>query len=98
MEPDKAKAIVLTVAYLHNFLRSSESSRNLYSPPGTFDKEVNGVIVPGSWRADAKENCTSLLPVRNMPRRSADTPKMIRQEFGEYFVTNGHVLWQEHYA
>ncbi|CAH1973594.1 unnamed protein product [Acanthoscelides obtectus] len=48
LEPEKAQLIVMTIVCLHNFLRKSRTSRNVYTPPGSLDEEVNGHIVPGS--------------------------------------------------
>lgn len=50
MQPEKAKMIVLTVAYLHNFMRKRSATQRNYTPLGTFDEEINGEIIPGSWR------------------------------------------------
>ncbi|XP_041785728.1 uncharacterized protein LOC121601009 [Anopheles merus] len=51
LPPDLAKHVVLTPLYLHNFLRKS-ASRHIYSPPSSFDRVVNGNLVPGDWRAN----------------------------------------------
>ena len=50
----------MTIAYLHNFLRSSPDSAAIYTPPGTFVYEEKGRVVEGSWRAMSNENITSL--------------------------------------
>jgi hypothetical protein len=50
LSPEKATIIIMTCVYLHNFLRkSSKNSRNLYTPPGTFDEDMAGNIIPGAW-------------------------------------------------
>ncbi|XP_063913285.1 uncharacterized protein LOC135129945 [Zophobas morio] len=73
---------ILAVVYLHNFLRKSPLSRNLYSPPGTFDSDdTTGNFVPGTWRTTLNEQTTSLLSLRNLPRRSAENTKAVRHEF-----------------
>lgn len=48
---ENTKKVVLACVYLHNFLRRSSQSLNLYSPPGVFDNEDidTGRIIPGSW-------------------------------------------------
>jgi len=33
LEPNKAEVVVMDFVYLHNFLRSSSTSKNTYSPP-----------------------------------------------------------------
>lgn len=52
LEPEKAEIVVMAILYLHNFLRQSETSSSTYNPPGTFDQEVNGQIILGTWRRD----------------------------------------------
>nr|XP_034178195.1 protein ANTAGONIST OF LIKE HETEROCHROMATIN PROTEIN 1-like [Osmia lignaria] len=97
LEPGKVQLIVLTVAYLHNFLRRNDNSRSLYSPVGTFDSEQNGVFVEGNWRQET--NPSSLISITNIPRRSLLTSAQeIRDEFKEYFITNGRLEWQDEYA
>jgi hypothetical protein len=51
LEPEKARWIVLSYAYLHNFLRNCKNSRNTYSPASSFDGEdTEGNIIPGDCR------------------------------------------------
>lgn len=97
LEPEKAELIVMTVICLHNFLRRSQTSRNIYTPPGSLDREVNGEAIPGNWRND-DQTMSSLLPMRNMPRRSRPTATNTRLELTEYFCSNGAVSWQNRYA
>lgn len=82
--------------YLHNFLRKNKSSRNTYNPPGTFDQEINVELIEGIWRQQHHEQGAlhQLVRVARKPTRSAED---IRQEFAEYFSTNGRVTWQEKY-
>ncbi|KAB0790549.1 hypothetical protein PPYR_15045, partial [Photinus pyralis] len=56
--------------------------------------EVDGNTILGNWRTDNQEISSSLLPVRNIPRRSKPVPTNIRLEFTEYFCSNGAVPWQ----
>ncbi|CAK1592570.1 unnamed protein product [Parnassius mnemosyne] len=88
--------IVMTCALLHNFLRRSKRSRLIYSPIGSFDTEKDGEIQPSSWRDD-QSGVTSLLPLQNRPRRTLLSAKDIRDQFAEYFITNGAVAWQNNY-
>lgn len=96
LEPEKAKVVVMTIIYLHNFLRRNKESKNIYTPPGTFDCELEGVLVEGNWRQ--QEDITSLRPITNIPRRSTRDAKQVRDEFAAYFNSNGRVSWQYHYA
>lgn len=97
LQPEKVSLITMTCVLLHNFLRRSKTSSSCYSPPGTFDSEENGYIIPGAWRQN-QDTLTSLLPLRNIPRKSSMDAKAIREEFAEYFVTNGRVSWQDLYC
>lgn len=55
LSPEKATMVVLACIYLHNFLRKSKHSRNVYTPPGTFDEyKQDGTIIPGAWRQKKK--------------------------------------------
>ncbi|CAK1587678.1 unnamed protein product [Parnassius mnemosyne] len=96
LQPDTVTNIVMTSALLHNFLRRSKRSRLIYSPIGSFDTEKDGEIQPGSWRDD-QSGVTSLLPLQNRPRRTLLSAKDIRDQFAEYFITNGAVAWQNNY-
>ncbi|KAJ8884861.1 hypothetical protein PR048_011057 [Dryococelus australis] len=61
LQSDRAITIVMTVVYLHNFLRRNHSSSNLYTPPGTFDREDDdGEFVQGTWRAENNDDMQSL--------------------------------------
>jgi hypothetical protein len=60
-EPEKAQLVAVTVACLHNFLRSPDSAA-VYTPPGTFGYEENSRVIEGSWRAISNENMTSVFP------------------------------------
>jgi len=50
LEPEKAEIVVMTIVYLHNFLRKSSFSRNIYTHPGCFDREDEGHLIEGHWR------------------------------------------------
>nr|CAI5843494.1 unnamed protein product [Callosobruchus analis] len=82
---------------LHNFLRKSRTSSSRYTPPGTFDSDNDGRIIPGTWRQDI-DNVSSLLPLRNIPRKSGAQAKQIRETYAEYFATVGKLPWQDAYA
>ncbi|XP_055936761.1 uncharacterized protein LOC129966363 [Argiope bruennichi] len=43
LQADKVSNVTLACVLLHNFMRKSPSS---YSPPGTFDTEADGEVVP----------------------------------------------------
>jgi len=86
LEPQKAEVVVLTIVYLHNFLRRNRASCNIYNPPGSFDIEKDGQLVEGSWRQNVQ-------PLVNVPCRSKTSAQEIRNEFATYFIGNGALPW-----
>ena len=98
LQPEKAKLIVMTIAHLHNFLRRSTHSADIYTPPGTFDHEVDGKLVEGSWRNTDSGNRSTLFPIRNIPRRSSAYGKEVRDEIAQYLQNEGRTLWQDSYS
>lgn len=97
LEPKKAEVVVMATAYLHNFLRR-HNSRNTYTPPDFLDNENDqGLVIEGRWRQEVQAEQGSLLPLRRVPRRSTNQAEYIRNEFAEYFVSNGAITWQNKY-
>jgi hypothetical protein len=94
LEPSTSEIVVMSILHLHNYLRTH--SPNLYMPHGSLDYEEDGVLIEGSWRSD--QNMTSLLPLRNIPRRSPTYLQEIRDEIANYCVTEGDIPWQNRYA
>lgn len=95
-EPEKATVIVMTCIYLHNFLRRDKSSKDMYSPSGSFDREVEGQIIDGSWRHEV--NSTILQPIEKLARKSPRAAEDVRNEFSEYFSSTGAVPWPSEVA
>jgi len=92
LQPTKARNVILTCVHLHNFLRKSDSLKNLYSPQGTFDTEdiLHGDIIYGSWR----EETTNLRAFQSLNKtgwKSAVAGYQIREQFAEYFSSAGCV-------
>nr|CAI5852087.1 unnamed protein product [Callosobruchus analis] len=96
LNPEKANVIVQTCVLLHNFLRRSKTSRNSYTPTGTFDVEVEGNFVAGSWRND-NDGITSFKPLKMIARKSKNDAEKVRLEFANHFSTTGQVSWQNEY-
>ncbi|PNF38605.1 hypothetical protein B7P43_G03964, partial [Cryptotermes secundus] len=94
IQPEKAAMVCMTCALLHNFLRRSNTSRQIYSPNGSFDYEEDGHLKPGTWRQETSNS--SLTPLSKTPRKPSQEAKDIRKEFAEYFITNGAVEWQDY--
>jgi hypothetical protein len=97
LEPETAQCVVMAISCLHNFLRKRQQSRKLYTPDGSLDTEVNGDVIPGTWRQDT-ENLTSLVPLKIIARKPPNSAQLIRDEFAEHFVTNGALPWQDKYT
>lgn len=97
LEPRRASLVVLCTIYLHNFLRQSTNSRNLYTPPQTFDYEDNGNIILGNWRRDQTEP-KLFRNLKKVPRKSSLNAQQLREELAEYFMSNGRISWQEECA
>jgi len=72
LAPEKVSIITMTCILLHNFLRWSETSASIYTPPGTIDLYDNfgSITQPGSWRNEVVGNY-ALRPINQIPRRSS---------------------------
>lgn len=98
LQPENATLVVNAIAHLHNFLRINRRSRDLYTPPGSFDRDNLGLITPGSWRADIEEN-TGLMYLEDEQQETAQiVPQEIREEISNYCSQEGAVPWQNEYA
>lgn len=86
LQPEKAKLITMTCILLHNFLRRSSTSLNIYAPPGSIDTfDDSGVLIqPGLWRTN-QEITSALRNFRSVARRPANSATEIRNEFTKYF-------------
>ncbi|KAK4875957.1 hypothetical protein RN001_012379 [Aquatica leii] len=76
LEPPKATVVVLIALCLHNFIRKSNISRNIYTPKGTLDYEENNQVIEGSWRREESAN-ESFHPLRRVLRKSAKRPPFL---------------------
>ena len=90
----KAQLVAMTIACLHNFLRTSPDWAAIYTPPGTFDYEENGRVIEGSWRAMSNENMNSIFPIRKTALKPTSKAKEVREELAAYFLSGGRVEWQ----
>lgn len=82
----KAKLITMTCILLHNFLRNSRTSSDIYTPPGTFDTVVDGEIInEGSWRRNVSTN-QAIRPIPTVGRRASQSAIEIRNEFASFFL------------
>ena len=94
---EKVVVITKAVVWLHNFLMSlSENSNNNYNycPDNYVDEETAEGIIPGEWRKDS-ENATGIHdPTHAGSNNYSKHSAMIRDEFKEYFNSEGAVEWQ----
>lgn len=94
LEPPKAEVVVMAIVHLHNFLRKSRNSQR-YNSDFCLNNYQNVGIDEILTQDDA---LTSFLPLKIVPCRSSLVAKEIREEFSEYFVTNGAVSWQSEFT
>ena len=92
LSPESAVDIVLACIVLHNMLRIK--SRDFYSPPETFDEEIDfQTIRPGKWRIDGAPNVFSDLPSSKQNHYSRNAEE-VRSGLANYFYGPGAVPWQ----
>lgn len=82
LDVEKAPLIIMTCILLHNFLRNSKYSRNIYTPPGIFDSDES--CGDGFWR-QKETNSAGIRSIRQMPRRASMDVSEIRNEYANYF-------------
>nr|CAI5852787.1 unnamed protein product [Callosobruchus analis] len=68
--------ITMTCVLLHNSLRKSRTSRSRYMPHESLDSEVEGLLIPGTWRNE--KNMTFFLPLKKVARKPAQDGKIMR--------------------
>ena len=83
LSPDKVEKIVLCCVVLHNMLRSNFSSDYI---PTVAHEETSGIL--------PRQEDEPLVPIQSVPRRASIEAKRIRDEFAEYFSSEGAVPWQ----
>ncbi len=85
LSPEKVETIVLACCTLHNYLRSKNTSRNVYTPPGSFDNENTdtGSVTPGTWQQGAQgQGLLSL--ARQGGNRSSTSAKDVQTYFWQW--------------
>jgi len=88
-DPDKVTTFVLASCALHNLLRSKTSSRKIYTPEGMFDNDDD----LGELRTASRDSCFVNFVQQGGNRNNTDA-RAVRDEFCDYFNTNGQVEWQ----
>lgn len=87
LQPDKAELVVMAIVLLHNYLR--RHSRNTYM------NDTEDEVTNEDTRRQNNEDMRSLLPMRNIPRRSPAHLNALRDELSDYFMKEGKVHWQD---
>lgn len=64
LQPEQATLITFSCILLHNVLRRRETSRNIYTPPGSFDVIVNGEVVQ---EGSSRQNVSERSAIRHLP-------------------------------
>ena len=90
--PEKVETITMACCALHNFhnfLRKKTSSRHIYTPPSSMDREDPSThsVLPGDWRHD-QQSC--LKPLSKGSNRHSTEAKEIREQFCNYFISKYH--------
>ena len=94
LQPEKLESLVLTTLALHNMLRASSESRNVYSPFSLADSiGIDGSMVDGEWRRESEAGMFSLQP-KSTGSNSPLSAKQVRDNFKDYFVGEGAIEWQ----
>lgn len=93
LQPEAAKWVTLSCAYLHNFLRNN-SSAETYSPAHVFDSEdEQGNLTNGTWRNEGIE----LQGLRWVKQRGENPGVFVRQEMAHFFHSQP-LSWQNRFA
>ena len=94
--PEVVEEIVMACCTLHNFLRSKQVSRNVYTPPGSLDNEDmdTHAILAGDWRAGQEPGGLLQLHKQGSNNFTARV-KEIRKILCQYFNSAGAVPWQD---
>ncbi|XP_011860040.1 PREDICTED: uncharacterized protein LOC105557405 [Vollenhovia emeryi] len=95
--PDTAKLMVQATVCLHNWIRKGDIGKNVYVPPGMVDQDHASDpsnFTPGSWRRIIEDGC-ALQDISNCGTNTSTRNAIhIRDEFREYFSSEGSVPWQ----
>ena len=95
LHPPKVKTVTLAAVTLHNWFRADGSSKTVYCPASSTDREDpdTGEIIPGSWRDDSKRHSFLDLQPSTTKNYSNDT-RCMREEFTRWLTSEGDLSWQ----
>ncbi|KAJ8705737.1 hypothetical protein PYW08_012783 [Mythimna loreyi] len=90
LDPVNSAMIIRSCLLLHNFLMRSETSKDIYCPPGSVDTYVDGgLVTQGSWRRESQDH---FLPLQSLPYVPDDEAVQIRFNFLDYIRRNALVI------
>lgn len=93
LQPERVTQIAMTCVLLHNFLHRSATSNSSYVPHQLIDAELNGELIPGTWRND-EPSTNSFVPLQTVHSNPQLNAKSVRDFYAQYFSTHGAVAWQ----
>lgn len=90
LEPAKSAIVIRSCLLLHNFLMKSDSSKDIYCPPGLLDTYIDGgIVTQGSWR---HENQDHFMPLQTLPYEPEEDAIQIRLNFLDYIKRNAFII------
>ena len=95
MESKIDKDVVLTTLNLSNILIGNPDSLNVYRPASLEDHvDENRNLTEGEWRKDITGDTFYPLQTPRSKQNAKISAKAIRDEFKDYFITEGALEWQ----
>lgn len=90
LEPSNCATVIRSCLLLHNFLMQSESSKDIYCPPGSVDTYIDGgLVTQGSWRHINQDH---FLPLQTLPYTPDEEAIQIKLNFLDYIRRNALVI------
>ncbi|MGH0146353.1 UNVERIFIED_CONTAM: hypothetical protein FKN15_007788 [Acipenser sinensis] len=97
LAPEKVSHLVLDACALHNYLRTQNTSRQIFTPSDSIDFEdvQTGQIIPGQWRTDIPTD--SMYDIVTVGSNNYfNDAKTVRDAYRKYFNSDiGAVSWQK---
>lgn len=91
LDPEKTKKVTLASCVLHNFLLTTNKAK--YAPTQSVDHyNADGQLVSGEWRNVMGNE--GMFPTQNGTDYTPVDARGIREEFQNYFVSEGDLPWQ----
>ena len=99
LEPKIVKDFLLTTLILHNMLIRSPNSLNIYQPASLVNHvDENRNLTGGEWKKDITGDTFYPLQTHTSEHNIKSSTKSIREEFKDYFISEGALKWQWKYC